>query len=76
MRSEAAIRAHLANIRWALAQPCQCRGTVHEFRCEVGGKLMKSHIEVLEWVLGDNDNMGGIVERLAKGRSEAGGQPR
>jgi hypothetical protein len=69
VRSEAAIRRHLENLRWAVAQPCGCRATGHARECHQGGMMMTAVIKTLEWALGDNDDIGGQVERMAADRA-------
>lgn len=69
MRDEAAIRRHLENLKWARASPCGCRGTVHEFQCRCGAKMIEATIKTLEWALGDNDDIGELVERMAADRA-------
>lgn len=75
MRREEAIRRHLDDLRWAYAQPCGCAAAGHRFECEQGARMMAASIKTLEWVLGENDDIGGTVEKLAAAhaRAERGG---
>lgn len=37
----------------ANAQPCNCRGTEHEFTCAAGGAIFRSNIDLIGWILGE-----------------------
>lgn len=53
MMTEKEVRELRDALQWARVQPCDCRGTKHEFRREMGGLLMQAAIEVLTDVLGE-----------------------
>lgn len=69
MRPEKAIRTHLDNLRWAQKEPCGCSG-VHAQQCRSGFLMMEAVIKTLEWALGDNDDIGNQVERIAQDRAK------
>lgn len=69
MKNADEIRAYKDDLELLYAQPCSCKpGTQHGMRCMIGGQMMKSHIEMLGWVLGEAN---GHEEFIAKMRAGA-----
>lgn len=65
MRPEKSIREYLLALKKALVSPCTCAtdgDPVKHAQCVVVGRFMAAEIATLEWVLGDNDEIGNRVE--------------
>jgi hypothetical protein len=58
------IRRHRDDLRVAMSMPCKCAGTRHAEKCVRGGCMMKAVEETLSWVLGENDGLQRMVDRM------------
>lgn len=65
MKTESEIRSHPNVLMACMRMPCGCRGTAHEAKCLTGLKMMKATAETLRWVLGENEDMQPMVDRMA-----------
>lgn len=65
MKSEQEIRNHLKDLIFARQSPCDCRGTAHQLKCFIGGKMMDSAIETMRWILGENPVHQELVDKMA-----------
>lgn len=70
MKTPEEIRRHRDHLRICIKMPCECRGTVHAEKCVRGMYMMKSTMETLSWALGENDDMQGLVDRMARDVAE------
>jgi hypothetical protein len=66
MKSEAEIRRHRDNLRLMKRQPCGCRGTQHQLKCEIGLRMMEATEQTLSWILGEHDDMQRLVDELER----------
>ena len=69
MRDEATIRAYRDVLAKSLAEPCGCKGTRHEQKCNAGRMLMEDAVNTLDWALGSDK----ISDRVAAFMSQFGG---
>ncbi len=51
MKTEQEILAHIGRINYGLTVPCDCKARGHEQSCVAGAIMMRSHIDLLKWVL-------------------------
>src|SRR5581483_8955284 len=69
MRREESVREHLKHLKWVLdsVRRCGC------LRCLADHPVLHAQVKALEWALGDNDDIGGLVEQLAAAYARRGG---
>lgn len=65
MKSEKVIREHRDILLLAMKLPCGCAGTRHALKCIVGLRMMQATADTLSWALGENEEMGELVENMA-----------
>jgi hypothetical protein len=53
MRTEKEIRQHRDDLQLLLDAPCGCEQDGHAYECQQGKILMRSHIRMLDWILGE-----------------------
>jgi hypothetical protein len=66
MKSREEIRRHRDDLRIAMDMPCGCDSNGHADDCFRGLMMMKSTESTLSWVLGENDDLQGMVDRMAR----------
>jgi hypothetical protein len=73
MRREESIRRHIANLQDVLVCPCDCAksGLLAMLDCAKSKELITRDIIVLQWCLGDNDELGSVVEKIAASAAKA-----
>lgn len=70
MKTIEEIKRHRDHLLVCMQMPCDCRKTGHEEKCIRGAYMMKAVAETISWVLGQNDDMQPLVDRMAKDVSE------
>lgn len=66
MKTIEEIRRHHDHLRVCMTMPCQCRGTIHEEKCVRGMCMMEAVAETLSWLIGENDDMQELVDRMER----------
>jgi hypothetical protein len=69
MKTEAEIRQHRDDLKTCIHMPCDCRGT-HQEQCFRGMMMMKATIDTLSWILGENEEMAELVNRMQADAAE------
>lgn len=67
MKTEAEVRQYMQDLLTCADRPCDCRGTRHEAQCAIGEKLMRTVAASLSWVLGEDEDMQGVVDQIRRG---------
>ncbi len=65
MKTEAEIRAHLADLENCSRKPCNCARTGHAVDCRIGALLFTAAIDLARWILDENPQRDALVEEFA-----------
>jgi hypothetical protein len=71
MKTKQEIRQHLDDLLTCSKMPCSCAGTEHEARCIIGGRMMEATINTIQWILGENNGLQNMVNRMSSAEYRA-----
>jgi hypothetical protein len=73
MRSEAEIKDYRHALLHALVVKCDCARTGHSFECCQGRMLVRNALEVIDWMMGQDDPIVQYMLNFARDQETKGG---